>query len=451
MRDRDWRILKEDFHIATKGGSIPNPLRYWREASISQDILDALRKFSYYEPSAIQRQAIPIITQGRDMLGVAETGSGKTVAFLVPLFEILDRTYYDNPVAHQGPFALILAPTRELVLQIEAECARFAKFLGKRPPVAVVGGHSMAEQSFRLSRGVDIVVATPGRLKDCLEQHILSLEHVTYTVFDEADRMVDMGFEADLSFILSKLRPSASNRASLADHFASSNTKSRRGPQMIMFSATMPPAVERLVRTYLSNPATVTIGIIGQVVDTIEQKVELMQESQKRNRLFALLETVAITGPVIVFANLKDTIDSLVRHMTSRGFGVIGLHGGKSQEQRESALSKLKSGKINILVATDVASRGIDVPDVALVVNFDMASSIETYIHRIGRTGRAGKAGLAYTFLTQENAPLFYDLKALLLSSPRSTCPPELAFHEAANVKPGSFIQKKKSDETIFK
>ena len=409
------------------------------------------------------------------MIGVAETGSGKTLAFLLPFFEQLShlRAISSNEPEDddekeerpsQGAVGLVLAPTRELVLQIESEYAKFAKSMGLAPPVAIVGGHSMTGQSFRLSEGVvDMIIATPGRLKDCLEQHVLSLRSCRYLVLDEADRMVDMGFEEDLTAILGCLpRNQYDGRV-----------------QKILFSATMPPGVERIARTYLAQVASfgtssklsttdktvpshglavVTIGTAGQVVDRIEQRVELLSSDyQKRTRLFEVLGQLSASatganGPIIIFVNHKETVDSVTRHLNSQDYKAIGLHGGRSQEQRESALQHLKSGKMNVLVATDVASRGIDVPNVSLVLNYDMAPSIESYIHRIGRTGRAGKLGLAHTFLVAtQDAPLFYDLKNLLLKSSKSTCPRDLSEHEAANTKPGTIPQKKKSDETIFK
>jgi ATP-dependent RNA helicase DDX23/PRP28 len=473
MTERDWRILKEDYSISTRGGTIPHPLRSWEEAKLSDRLQSAIRRFGYREPTPIQRQAIPIVLQGRDMLGVAETGSGKTLAFLLPFFEqrevlsaaAASETYDSEENGRRGPLALVLAPTRELVLQIESECAKFAREIGLPPPVAIVGGHAMAGQAFRLSEGtVDVVLATPGRLKDCLEQHVLGLSSCRYVVLDEADRMVDMGFEEDLNAILSRLPASIPGGLRV---------------QTLLFSATMPPAVERIAKTHLVGlpldnsgnknpsrsapssmlaPAMVTIGTVGQAVDRIVQRVELVtSEAQKRVRLFDILDDTIQNPsqthhPIIIFVNQKDTVDSIVRHLGSRGYRAIGLHGGRTQVQRESALQQLKESKIDVLVATDVASRGIDIPNVTLVLNYDMPSSIDTYIHRIGRTGRAGKNGLAHSFLfTATDSTIFYDLKQLLLKAPNTVCPPEFLHHEAANTKPGAAIQKKKSDETIYK
>merc|ERR1712059_111561 len=219
--------------------------------------------------------------------------------------------------------------------------------------------------------------------------------------------------------------------------------------QTVMFTATMPPAVERLARTYLRRPAIVHIGSIGKPVERVEQVVYLCKENDKRNKLISILNS-GIDPPIIIFVNQKKGADVLAKGLEKMGYNATTLHGGKGQEQREQALSGLKEGGKDILVATDVAGRGIDIKDVSLVLNYDMAKSIEMYTHRIGRTGRAGKSGKAVTFLTSDNSDLFYDLKAMLQSSPVSSCPHDLATHPDAQNKPGTVLQKKRKDETIF-
>ncbi|KAJ2008621.1 mRNA splicing protein prp28 [Coemansia thaxteri] len=426
MRDRDWRIFKEDYSIACKGGSIPHPYRSWEESEIPGEILHAIADIGYQAPTPIQRQAIPLGLQRRDLIGIAETGSGKTASFLIPMlaFIMAQPPLSDRNMA-DGPYALVLAPTRELAQQIEAESHKFARRLGFRC-VSIVGGHDIERQAFALRNGSEIVIATPGRLRDCIERRVLVLNQCTYVVMDEADRMIDMGFEEDVNYIL--------------DALPVSNVKhdAKAFRQTTMFSATMPSAVERLARKYLRAPATVTIGTAGKAVDSVEQRAEfIVGEEKRKRRLLDLLNSHAGTGPIIVFVNQKKNVDLLGHALARTRYAVVTLHGGKTQEQREQALARLKSGAAEILVATDVAGRGIDVKDVVLVVNFDMAKDIESYTHRIGRTGRAGKRGLAVTFLSPvDDRDVLYDLRKMIAASPLSRCPPELATHEAAQAPP---------------
>jgi len=455
MTERDWRIFREDYNISIKGGSLAPPLRTWREGAIPEAILDIIDKVGYKEPSPIQRQAIPIGLTNRDIIGVAETGSGKTAAFLIPLLVWIQSLPKQTRVeeADQGPYAIIMAPTRELAQQIEEETNKFGSPLGIRT-VAVIGGLSREEQGFKLRLGCEIVIATPGRLIDVLENRYLVLSRCTYIVMDEADRMIDMGFEPDVQKILDHMpvtneKPDtelAEDLTALSENFKTKN----KYRQTVMFTATMPPAVERLARTYLRRPAIVHIGSIGRPTERVEQVVYMCKENDKRNKLIDILNS-GIDPPIIIFVNQKKGADVLAKGLEKMGYNATTLHGGKGQEQREFALSGLKEGDKDILVATDVAGRGIDVKDVSLVINYDMAKTIEMYTHRIGRTGRAGKSGKAISFLTQEDSHLFYELKAMLQQSPVSSCPHELASHPEAQNKPGTVMQqKKRKDETIF-
>lgn len=454
MTERDWRIFREDYNISIKGGNIPTPIRQWKEAGFPKEILDVIEAAGYKEPSPIQRQAIPIGLQNRDIIGVAETGSGKTAAFLLPLLVWIQSLPKATRAeeADQGPYAIIMAPTRELAQQIEEESNKFGTPLGIRT-VAVIGGLSREEQGFKLRMGCEIVIATPGRLIDVLENRYLVLSRCTYIVLDEADRMIDMGFEPDVQQILSHMpvtnaKPDseiAEDALHLQENFKSKN----KYRQTVMFTATMPPAVERLARTYLRRPAIVYIGSIGRPTERVEQVCYLMKENDKRNKLIKILNE-GIEPPIIIFVNQKKGADVLARGLEKMGYNAATLHGGKGQEQREIALSGLKAGDKDILVATDVAGRGIDIKDVSLVINYDMAKNIEGYTHRIGRTGRAGKSGKSISFLTQDDSHLFYDLKTMLLSSPVSHCPPELSNHAEAQNKPGTVMQKKRKDEKIF-
>lgn len=456
MKERDWRIFKEDFNISCKGGSIPNPLRSWQESSLPQKILDVIEQVGYKEPSPIQRQTIPIGLQNRDIIGIAETGSGKTASFVIPmLVYINDLPKLDESNMADGPYALIMAPTRELAQQIEQETLKFATPLGYNC-VSIVGGHAIEEQAFNLRNGAEIIIATPGRLRDCLDRRILVLNQCTYVVMDEADRMIDMGFEADVNFILDALPVSNVKPDSVeAENGDAMNTamdeRGHKYRQTTMFSATMPTAVERLAKKYLRRPAVVTIGTAGQAVETVEQKVEMISgEEKKKIRLMELLNSGQYAPPIIVFVNQKKNVDLLARTVNKSGYHAVTLHGSKSQEQRELALAQLKEGNADILVATDVAGRGIDVKNVSLVVNFDMAKNIEDYTHRIGRTGRAGQSGTALTFLSSTDTDVMYDLKQMLSKSSLSKVPPELANHEAAQSKPGAFRPRRKHEETIL-
>ncbi|KAI1938297.1 mRNA splicing protein prp28 [Ophidiomyces ophidiicola] len=459
MRERDWRIFKEDFNISTKGGSIPNPMRSWGESGLPKRLLEIIDKVGYKDPSPIQRAAIPIALQNRDLIGVAVTGSGKTAAFLLPLLVYiaeLPRLDEFEWRKSDGPYAIILAPTRELAQQIENEAKKFCGSLGFNV-VSIVGGHSLEEQSFSLRNGAEIIIATPGRLVDCIERRILVLSQCCYVIMDEADRMIDLGFEEPVNKILDALPVSnekpdtdeAEDPRAMSQHIGGKD----RYRQTMMYTATMPSAVERIARKYLRRPAIVTIGNVGEAVDTVEQRVEFVSgEDKKKKRLADILASGEFQPPIIVFVNIKRNCDAVARDIKQMGFSAVTLHGSKTQEQREAALASVRNGNTDVLVATDLAGRGIDVPDVSLVVNFNMATNIESYTHRIGRTGRAGKSGIAITFLGNEDSDVMYDLKQMLMKSSISRVPEELRKHEAAQSKPSKAGggQKKLEDSGAF-
>ena len=441
MRERDWRIFKEDFGITTKGGAIPNPMRNWQESGLPQRLLDIVDKVGYKDPSPIQRAAIPIALQARDLIGVAVTGSGKTAAFLLPLFVyISDLPPLTTTNKNDGPYGLIIAPTRELVQQIETEAHKFADPLGFRV-VSIVGGHSLEEQSFAMQNGAEIIVATPGRLVDCIERRLLVLSQCCYIIMDEADRMIDLGFEEPVNKILDALpvtneKPDTDDaeNAQLMQRYLGGKDRYR---QTMMYTATMPAVVERIAKKYLRRPAIAQIGNAGEAVDTVEQRVEFVSgEDRRKKRLQEILSSNAFAPPIIVFVNIKRNCDAVARDIKSMGWSAVTLHGSKTQEQREAALGSVRSGQTQVLVATDLAGRGIDVPDVSLVVNFNMATNIESYTHRVGRTGRAGKSGVAITFLGNEDSDCLYDLKQMLSKSAISRVPDELKRHEAAQSRP---------------
>ncbi|KAG7092338.1 hypothetical protein E1B28_008699 [Marasmius oreades] len=451
MKERDWRIFREDFSISARGGQIPHPLRSWVESAIPHPILDCIEKIGYKEPSPIQRQAIPIGLQNRDIIGIAETGSGKTAAFVIPMLAFISSLpAFTDDIRHLGPYALILAPTRELAQQIESEAKKFATPLGYRC-VSIVGGRAVEEQQFNLREGAEIIIATPGRLKDVIERHVLVLSQCRYVVMDEADRMVHLGFEADLTFILDALPSETMDGEDKGEQMdVDGETMVKRGRTRVttLFSATMPSAVERLARKYLKKPAVITIGEAGRAVDTVEQRVEFVNgEEKKKQKLVEILNAGQFQPPIIVFVNQKKTADMVAKDLQRANWSAATLHSGKNQEQREAALQSLRDGGADVLVATDLAGRGIDVQDVSLVINFQMSSTIEAYVHRIGRTGRAGKMGTAITFLTNEDDEVMYDLKQEISKSPVSKVPIELAKHEAAQHKVSREMKRKRDAE----
>ncbi|CAH1414813.1 unnamed protein product [Lactuca virosa] len=432
MTERDWRIFREDFNISYKGSRIPRPMRSWVESKLSNELLKAVERAGYKTPSPIQMAAIPLGLQQRDVIGVAETGSGKTAAFVLPMLTYITRL---PPISEEnkaeGPYALVMAPTRELAQQIEDETNKFAHYLGIKV-VSIVGGRPVTEQAFEISQGCEVFIATPGRLKDCLKNQYAVLNQCNYIVLDEADRMIDLGMEPEVVEVLDAM-PSSNFKPENEDEELDEKRIYRT---TYMFSATMPPAVERLARKYLRNPVVVTAGTAGKANDLITQHVIIVKESEKMHRLQELLDEV-VDKKVIVFVNTKITADHVSKKLEKSGYRVTILRGGKSQEQRETSLEGFRTKRFNVLVATDVAGRGIDIPDVAHVINYDMPGKIDMYTHRIGRTGRAGKTGIASTFLTLHDTDVFYDLKQMLTQS-NSHVPPELARHEASKFKPGS-------------
>jgi len=453
MQERDWRILKDEYEISTKGGNVPNPMRNWSESGLPQRLLDLIQREGYTEPTPIQRAAIPIALQNRDLLAVAKTGSGKTMAFLLPLLVyISELPAFNETSKNDGPYAVILAPTRELAQQIEVEAKKFATPLGFTC-VSLVGGHAIEEQSYNMRDGAEIIIATPGRLVDCIERRVLVLNQCCYVVLDEADKMIDRGFEVPLNKILDALPVSNekpdTEEAEDAAKMAATLTGQGHYRQTMMFTATMPPAVERIAQKYLRRPATAIHGTSGEAVDTVEQRVEFITGEEKRKkRINEILNSHEFAPPVFIFVNMKQNCDAVAREIQRMGFNVVTFHGSKSQDQREAALNSLRERKSDVLVGTDLAGRGIDVPDVSLVINFNMAPNIEAYQHRIGRTGRAGKTGVAITFLGNEDSDVLYDLKQMISKSSISRVPEELRKHEAAQQRGGKHRKGGGTDES---
>mmetsp|Transcript_6998 Transcript_6998/g.17494 ORF Transcript_6998/g.17494 Transcript_6998/m.17494 type:complete len:752 (+) Transcript_6998:88-2343(+) len=438
MTTRDWRIFREDFQIFIRGGRVPNPMRIWAEGPLPWELLEATHKVGYMKPTPIQMQTIPIACECRDLIAIAETGSGKTAAYMLPLLAYIKKLPpLDDTTAQDGPYGIVMAPSRELVIQIEEEARKFSQFLNCRM-VSVVGGRDAEQQAFQLRQGVELCLATPGRLCDALDKRHTVLNQCNYIVIDEADKMVDLGFEDYVRRALLAI-PSTNLKAENEDDALRQEIEAKAGHRKYritqMFSATMPPAIERMARSFLRCPSIVSVGDPGTAKKDIEQRLEFISEAKKKKRLEELL--VGAEPPIIVFVNQKKAVDVLAKSLDNSGYRVCSLHGGKSQEQREWAMNSFKEGRYDILVATDVAGRGLDVEGVQQVVNFDMPKTIEDYTHRIGRTGRAGLKGLASSFVTPEDSEIFYDLTQFLKSS-NQIVPPELANHPASKFKPGT-------------
>ena len=414
MTLRDWSIMREDLDIIVKGGDIPNPARSWEEMNLLEDIYRNIKQAGYKTPSNIQKQAIPIGLTQRDFIGVAETGSGKTAAFVIPMLVFLSRVPREQlySCVEDGPLATVLGPTRELVQQIDESILLLGKGLCFRS-VVLVGGNSIQEQIHAINNGCHIVCATPGRLIDCLDNRYLVLNHCSYLVLDEADRMIDMGFQPQVELVLKnmkKIQQSDVNDQSIEEERFSNNFKNL-SRTTIMFSATIPPSVEHLGRTFMHSPAIVRVGDESSCRNMrVKQEIYFVTGLQAKKKKLIFLLTIT-PPPIIVFANSKQNCDMVTSFLKdSTDFNIVSLHSGKVQAQREANLAGFKNGSYDVLVATDVAGRGIDIDNIMHVINFDMTIEIDRYIHRIGRTGRAGKYGLASTILTKEDESIFGDL-----------------------------------------
>ncbi|KAM7398354.1 hypothetical protein PAMA_006319 [Pampus argenteus] len=390
--------------ITVKGKGCPKPIKTWVQCGVSMKILNALKKHSYEKPTPIQSQAIPAVMSGRDLIGIAKTGSGKTIAFLLPMFRhIMDQRPLEES---EGPISVIMTPTRELALQITKECKKFSKSLGLRV-VCVYGGTGISEQIAELKRGAEIIVCTPGRMIDMLGANsgrVTNLRRVTYVVLDEADRMFDMGFEPQVMRIVDNVRPDR---------------------QTVMFSATFPRAMEALARRILSKPLEIQVGGRSVVCSDVEQHVLVIEEDKKFLKLLEILGHYQEKGSVIIFVDKQEHADGLLKDLMKASYPCMSLHGGIDQYDRDSIINDFKNGACRLMVATSVAARGLDVKQLILVVNYNCPNHYEDYVHRAGRTGRAGNKGYAYTFITEDQVRYAGDIiKALELSG--SPVPPEL-------------------------
>lgn len=358
----------------------------FHDLALTAPLQRAVEAIGYDTPTPIQQQAIPAVLAGRDLLGCAQTGTGKTAAFALPLIQLLDSS--PAPRGRRPVRALILTPTRELAIQIDACCRDYARFTRIRHTV-IFGGVSQRPQVEALQQGVDLLVATPGRLLDLLGQGCLTLDAVRHFVLDEADRMLDMGFIHDIKRLLPLLP---------------------RQKQTLLFSATMPADIAALAGQLLHDPVHVTVTPPASVVETIRQEVYFVEKPDKSALLAELLRR-APERSTLVFARTKHGADRIARTLTRSGIPARAIHGDKSQGARQKALGDFKSGELHVLIATDIAARGIDISELPLVVNYDLPEVPETYVHRIGRTGRAGCEGCALSFCSEEQRPLLRDIE----------------------------------------
>jgi ATP-dependent RNA helicase RhlE len=372
-------------------------LTSFNDFGLVEPIIRALAEEKYLTPTPIQDQTIPLAMQGRDVIGIAQTGTGKTAAFALPIINHL-TTKRLRP-EKKACRVLVLSPTRELSGQIADSFRAYGRHIRPLAIALAIGGVPINRQVRSLAHGVEVLVATPGRLLDLVNQRALRLDQVEVLVLDEADRMLDMGFIHDIKRIVAMLR------------------KER---QTLFFSATMPQEITRLADAMLRDPARVAVTPQASTVDRVEQRVILTDKSAKPNLLVEVLKTET-TDRVLVFTRTKHGADKVVRALQKSGFGAEAIHGNKSQNQRERVLADFRNGKLRILIATDIAARGIDVDGVSHVVNYDLPNIPESYVHRIGRTARAGADGIAISFCDHEEAPFLRDIERMIRMSIPST------------------------------
>lgn len=359
------------------------------ELKLNANVLDALDAMRFDECTPIQEQAIPIILEGKDLIAVAQTGTGKTAAFLLPILNKLSEGGHPEDAIN----CVIMSPTRELAQQIDQQMEGFSYFM-PASSVAVYGGNDgilFEQQKKGLTLGADVVIATPGRLIAHLSLGYVDLSKVSYFILDEADRMLDMGFIHDIKRILPKLP---------------------KEKQTLFFSATMPDTIIALTNSLLKNPVKIYVTPKSSTVDSIKQLVYFVEKKEKSLLLISILQK-SEDRSVLIFSRTKHNADKIVKILGKAGIGSQAIHGNKSQAARQSALGNFKSGKTRVMVATDIASRGIDINELPLVINYDLPDVPETYVHRIGRTGRAGNAGTALTFCSQEERKLINDIQKL--------------------------------------
>jgi len=365
----------------------------FKDLKLIAPIHKALETEGYTKPTPIQEQAIPPILQGKDFIGCAQTGTGKTAAFAIPILQnLFNEQSAEKP--HQIIKALVLSPTRELAIQIGESFTAYGKHMGLKNTV-VFGGVSQGSQVTALRSGIDILVATPGRLLDLIDQKYINLHHIKFFVLDEADRMLDMGMVHDVKRIIAQMPKVRQN---------------------MLFSATMPKEITKLVDSILTDPVKVAVTPVSSTLDIIEQAIYFVGKKDKKYLLIDILKDKSISS-ALVFSRTKHGADKIVKDLVNVGIEAQAIHGNKSQNARQLALSNFKTGKTRVLVATDIAARGIDVEELSHVINFDLPNIPETYVHRIGRTGRAGLGGVALSFCDEEEKAYLKDIQKLISKS----------------------------------
>ncbi|XP_020220919.1 DEAD-box ATP-dependent RNA helicase 35 [Cajanus cajan] len=410
MSKKECDLIRKQWHIIVDGVDIPPPIKNFKDMRFPEPVLKKLKAKGIVQPTPIQVQGLPVILSGRDMIGIAFTGSGKTLVFVLPMIMVAMQEEIMMPIVPgEGPFGLIICPSRELARQTYEVVEQFLIPLKEAGypelrPLLCIGGVDMRSQLEIVKRGVHIVIATPGRLKDMLAKKKVNLDNCRYLTLDEADRLVDLGFEDDIREVF--------------DHF-----KAQR--QTLLFSATMPTKIQNFARSALVKPIIVNVGRAGAANLDVIQEVEYVKQEAK---IVYLLECLQKTPPpVLIFCENKADVDDIHEYLLLKGVEAVAIHGGKDQEEREYAIAAFKAGKKDVLVATDVASKGLDFPDIQHVINYDMPAEIENYVHRIGRTGRCGKTGIATTFINKnQSETTLLDLKHLLQEA-KQRIPPVLA------------------------
>lgn len=363
----------------------------FNKLSLIEPLLKALNQEGYTEPTPIQQKSIPVVLEGKDLLGCAQTGTGKTAAFTIPMLQLMHLQQQQSPKKQRRINALVLAPTRELAIQIGESIGAYGRYLDLKHHV-IFGGVPQFSQVQAIRRGIDILVATPGRLLDLMQQGLLSVNEVQFFVLDEADRMLDSGFFHDIKRILPKL---PANK------------------QTLLFSATMPDEIKKLAGVLLKNPVKVEVTPVSSTVDVIRQSVYFVEKQDKQSLLIDLLKDQSIET-VLVFMQMKHSADKLSKILVRSGISTQAIHGNKSQKQRQEALENFKKRKTRVLVATDIAARGIDIDELTHVINFELPNVPETYVHRIGRTGRAGASGVAVSFCDRNEKPFLAGIQKLI-------------------------------------
>lgn len=361
------------------------------ELNLIEPLLKALTNEGYEKPTPIQEQAIPVVLERRDILGCAQTGTGKTAAFAIPLLQLLSANVPEKTMLRGKIKALVLTPTRELAMQIHESFISYGKFLPLKSQV-IFGGVSQVPQVNVLRQGVDILIATPGRLIDLINQHIVSLSDIQYFVLDEADRMLDMGFVHDVKRIIAKLPQKR---------------------QTLFFSATMPSEIKDLADMILNEPVSVEVTPVSSTAETIQQQIYHVDKGNKMKLLIHLIEQHKINTS-LVFSRTKHGADRIAKELNKAGIRAEAIHGNKSQNARQLALQNFKNRRSAVLVATDIAARGIDIDELSHVFNFDLPNVPETYVHRIGRTGRAGANGIAFSFCDHDEKEFLRDIQKLI-------------------------------------